>query len=113
MVDLRGIAAAPVRTALQVIFECLGLEEQAGTLQDKKEDEDDCGVDYSMDGDTSGGGNEDNGEGEVVGRGFGLPSGDGRAEEAAVVRRTVREDSTFPLSLKSVSTRIAMVVRLA
>ena len=82
MVDVRGIAAAPVRTALQVIFECLGLQEQAGTLQDKEDD--DCGVDYGADGDTGGG------EGEIVGRGFGLPSGEGRSEEGAVVRRTVR-----------------------
>ena len=94
---MRGVAAAPVRTALQVIFECLGLEEQAGTLQDKDEDEDDCGVDYGMDGDAAGG-NGGNEEGEVVGRGFGLPSGEGRAEEAAVVRRTVREED-FILAL--------------
>jgi len=94
---VRGVAAAPVRTALQVIFECLGLEEQAGTLQDKDEDEDDCGVDYGMDGDATGG--NASGEGEVVGRGFGLPSGEGRrAEEAAVVRRTVREED-FILAL--------------
>ena len=84
VVDVRGIAAAPVRTALQVIFECLGLQEQAGTLQGKEEDDDDCGVDYGADNDTGGG------EGEIVGRGFGLPSGEGRSEEGPVVRRTVR-----------------------
>jgi hypothetical protein len=54
------------------------------------EDEDDCGVDYR---DGQGGGDEKKGEpagGEtLVGRGFGLPSGAGRVEEAAVVRRTM------------------------
>lgn len=99
---MRGLASAPVRAALLALFECLALQEQAGALavpggggDEDDDDEDDCGVDYG-DGDGGSAGGKKGGEpsagepaGELVGRGFGLPSGEGRAEEAAVVRRTV------------------------